>query len=567
MTTAFNGKNAKRLEIVIKRGLALILGLLCLISCQNSLDPSTPNPPPVLDPSEPESDVPSSRREILAMITGQAYYLDAQNGDDLSGDGSADLPWQTLAKVQSVAISGDGVFLRDGSYGAYVENSSGRSGYIIYINEEGHQPVISHIRSRFTTARDVYLLFYGIKIAPDWVDPAGDSAWQDSHPGSTDPHYADSQSGTYVKTANAVDTQYSNHLRFINCEVRGTNRHLTIYGFYVWYCQELVIKNCHLHTLSRGINYQHSSDVKILYNHIHGINSTFIQSGFDCSWVRIEGNHCYDSNWSPTEDWCPRAPGHTYHASYISIRSGGLKIRNNIFHDGGTSATFMLYAQQTDCPDVYNDILIENNLIYDPQTRNGLRLFRIGRNIVVCNNILVGRLRYDAPDGPQQYGTVFNLESVADGYDASGLSVYNNIFVGMAGFGRWFDNINEGGNIYWSALTTPAPNYNWVFLNQDNLPNASKVLSWQNGMTPDYFNDRFFRDQPDFSWTDENGVPHGHGQVIDYRHAAGSEAINFGLTAFQTADSLGTIDPLSGFIQQDGQSRNSQQHSAGCYEP
>lgn len=508
----------------------------------------------------------SEREQVLELITGHSYYLDVVQGNDETGDGSSASPWQTLKKAQSIAVGGDGVFLRNGNYGAYIENTTGRSAWVVYINDEGHAPVITNVRSRFNTSRDVYLLLYGIKIAPAWVDPAGDAAWQADHPGSTDPQYPDSASGTYVKTAQGVDAMFSNYLRFINCEIVGANKHLTIYGFYVHHCHNLMVKNCHIHRVSRGINFQSSSLVRILYNHINNITSTFIQPGFNCSDVLIEGNNAYDSNWSPTEDWCPRAAGHTYHASFISIRSGDITIRNNIFHDGGTSATIMLYTQQAECPDVYNNIIIENNLLYDPQTQGGLRLSRVGENVVIRNNILVGRQRYDAQPGPQQYGTVFNLEGVADGYDGSGLSVYNNIFIGMAGFGRWFNNIQEGGNIYWSALTTPAPDYNWVFLNQAALTKGSKVITWQNGVAPDYFTNGFFNGELDFSWVSEGGVPHGHGKVIDYTYAPGSEAINFGNVTHQSAESLGTID-AAGFILEDGRTRNGSHHSTGCYEP
>jgi hypothetical protein len=511
----------------------------------------------------------SERDEVLALITGQRYYLDAVLGDDEAGDGSSASPWQTLEKARSMAVGGDGVFLRDGNYGSYREDTTGRSAWVVYINDEDHSPVITDVSSRFTTSRDVYLLLYGIRIAPAWVDPAGDAAWQAAHPGSTDPQYSDSTTGTYMKTTQGVDAQYSNHLRFINCEIVGTNTHLTIYGFYVQHCHDFMAKKCHIHRVSRGINFQNASQVRVLNNHIHDINSTFVQAGFECSDVLIEGNNAYDSNWSPTEDWCPRASGHTYHASFVSVRSGDTAIRNNVFHDGGTSSTIMLYSQQEQCPEVYHDIVIENNLIYDPQTQSGLRLFRIGNNIMVRNNILVGRHR-DVQPGPQQYGTVFNLEGVADGHDGSGLSVYNNVFVGMAGFGEWFDSIQEGGNIFWSALTTPAPDFNWTFLTPADLVNGSKVITWQNGTAPDYFSNGFFNGEPDFSWTlEEEGaisVPHGHGNVIDYSYAPGSEAINFGNPGHQPPDSLGTID-ASGFILEDGRARDASHHSAGCYEP
>jgi hypothetical protein len=506
------------------------------------------------------------RARVLALITGSSYYLDAVSGNDTTGDGSSEHPWQTLEKAQSIVKDGDGVFLRDGNYGAFQEDTAGRSDWVVYLNDEGHVPVMTNISSRFDTSRDVYLVFYGIHIAPAWVDPAGDAAWQAEHPGSTDPQYAQSEGGTYVKTASPVNALHSDHLMFINCEMLGTNKHLTSYGINLSFCNDVVVSQCQIQRVSRGIVYQNGARIQVLHNHIHDITSTFIGSGAYCSEVLIEGNNGHDSTWSMTDDWCPRSQGHTYHASFVSIRSSDVSIRGNIFHNGGTSSTFMLY-DDPDCPAAYQHILIENNLVYDPQNQTGLRLYRLGDDVVIRNNILVGRQRYDGPPGPVQYGTVFALSGVADGYDGSGLSVYNNIFVGMAAFGRWFDAIHEGNNIFWSVLTTPDDV--WTFLSQSELVNGSKVLTSRDGIAPDYFTAGFFNGELDFSWTAEGTdpqVPHGHGKILDYTYAEGGEAVGFGDPEHQPADSLGTLDG-SGLLRDDGNARDQDHHSAGCYEP
>ncbi|MCU0857580.1 MAG: right-handed parallel beta-helix repeat-containing protein [Pontiellaceae bacterium] len=502
----------------------------------------------------------SDRQQVLSLITSSKYYLDAVAGSDTEGDGSSAHPWQTLQKAQSVAVGGDGIFLRNGNYGTYTETTSGRTAWVVYINDEGHAPVIAGISSRFDTPRDVYLVFYGIKIMPDWVDPAGDAAWQAAHPGSTDPQYPNSTSKTYKKTASVIDGLNSNYLRIINCEIAGTNKHLTPYGFNSSGCNDVLVKGCHIHRVSRGIQYIGAARVSVLYNHIHNITSSFIVSGGNCSDVLIEGNNAYDSNWTITEDWCPRIE--YYHASFIAIRSSNVTIRGNIFHNGATSSTIMIYDDDGD-PAVYHNITIENNLLYDPENATGLRINRVGTNIAVRNNILVGRQRPNTQPGPQQYSQVFSLESIADGYDGSGLSVYNNIFAGQASFLTWFTNVHEGGNIYWSLVTTPG-NY----LTQADVTSGSKVITSQVGTAPDYFTNGFFNGVLDFSWTEDPAppVPHGHGKVIDYTYAAGSEARNFGDATHQPADSLGSIDS-AGFIFDNGRTRDPTHHSAGCYEP
>lgn len=46
-------------------------------------------------------------------------------------------------------------------------------------------------------------------------------------------------------------------------------------------------------------------------------------------------------------------------------------------------------------------------------------------------------------------------------------------------------NIQEGGNIFWAALTIPFPELRWTFLTQsDLLVIDSKVLTPQNGPVP-----------------------------------------------------------------------------------
>jgi hypothetical protein len=96
------------------------------------------------------------------------------------------------------------------------------------------------------------------------------------------------------------------------------------------------------------------------------------------------------------------------------------------------------------------------------------------------------------------------------------------------------------------------------------------VITAQNGTAPEYFNSGFFNGTLDFSWTAEGvdpAVPHGHGKIIDFTYAAGSEAVNFGDSDHQAISSLGSLDPLTGFINTDGRARDSLHHSVGCYEP
>lgn len=513
-------------------------------------------------PSSPgDEDTPTGdRTAVLSLITGNRYYVDATSGNDETGNGQADNPYQSLEKVKSLIVPGDGVFLRNGNYGEYIETTTGRDGWVVFINDEGHTPVIRHVVSRFTPARDIYLAFYGITFLPEWVDPQGDAQWQATHPGSTDPQYPDSETGTYAKTADPLNLLGSNHISLSHCEIIGTNKHLTPNAMNIDTCSHIRVNQCHIHRIRAGITYQSSSNITLSNNYIHNTTSTFFRSGGDNTAVLIEGNHAHDCNWSLSEDWCPRAIGHTYHASFVSIRSSNVTIRNNIFHDGGTSSMIMTYLSNGE--ESYHHILIENNLIYDPLNQTGLRLYRLGSDVVIRNNILVGRWRDEAAPGARQYGQVFQLGSVAEGYDGSGLSVYNNIFVGTASFGEWFDAVDQFNNICWSALKID--NGIQILMEEADLDSNSRVIT-SGTDAPDYFTQGFFNGEPDFSWTDDPPTCHGHGLTLDYTYTSNSEAINFGHSQNQPEDSLGTLGD-DGFILNDGPQRDANHHSAGCYE-
>ena len=64
---------------------------------------------------------------FLSAQTASAatYHVDAVNGNDATGDGSADAPFRSLATVRPLLIGGDTVVLYDGNYGPIEEVTSG----------------------------------------------------------------------------------------------------------------------------------------------------------------------------------------------------------------------------------------------------------------------------------------------------------------------------------------------------------------------------------------------------------------------------------------------------------
>lgn len=488
-----------------------------------------------------------TRESLLNNVSGTIYYLDANNGDDDWGNGSESNPWKTLVKAQRMAVENDAVILKDGEYGRFTDNTDNpKNDFVLWINEEGNSPVFTSILSYNQQLVQSFNRFYGIKIAPEWVDPASSG-----NPGSNDPQYPDSEGGTYAKTAIPFECHNASKIELINCELVGTNKHLTVYGARISGSNDVLIERCHIHLVNRGVTIVGSNNISIRYNHINEHSASCIQLGSaNNSDILIEGNHGHDSNFELTDDYCPRAQYHTYHASAVAIRGDNITVRGNIFHDGYTSSGLMTYSQGG--TEESENITIENNLLYDIHAIAGvLRIFGLANNFIVRNNTFIGKIR-DINDGRYKYRTAFSVEEVAPGYANPRIKLYNNIMLGTSAYSDEY--VEENNNIFWSLKV----NKEWkddIYL--ASLNSSSKVITSTFNNIPDYFFNDFFSTVPVL---DER-----HGQTLDFTLSDNSEAINFGNVSFQTEKGLGSLNS-EGFIQSNGYERNSDHHSAGCYE-
>jgi len=79
-----------------------------------------------------ETDTDSVAAIVHPYVPPKVYYLDAVNGDDTTGDGSAGAPWQNLAKVQTVLAGRDSVILASGNYGAFEMIATASGGWDLY---------------------------------------------------------------------------------------------------------------------------------------------------------------------------------------------------------------------------------------------------------------------------------------------------------------------------------------------------------------------------------------------------------------------------------------------------
>jgi hypothetical protein len=399
-----------------------------------------------------------------------------------------------------------------------------------------------------TTVKTANMIFYGIKFLPDTVEQ------------TEDPQLASSTLSTYNKTAYPVSIAYMSNVRFYACEMCGYDKYLTTNAVNLSHCEDLYFERCHLHTSGSSITYSYCDGVTFYYNYLHETCASFFKDGVGNSNILIEGNHAHDMNWLYAEDWCPRASGQTYHGSIVAISGINITIRNNYFHDGGITGGIYMYGGYAG-----NNILIENNVLFDVHNSAALVLYHTGSNVIVRNNIVCGRGRYSSGvDGYYKYEAAMIIYEPYTGYDTSGISVYNNIFIGIANFYD-FANILQGNNICWVMKDSTGD------LTQEEVGTSEIIYNTSRNT---YFDTGFFEDDVDRSWLYWNYGDYsaitlsspGHQLILDYHPQAASDAINGGDATNQPNDSLGTLDVSNQYVNKNGTTRNSSNYDIGAYQ-
>jgi hypothetical protein len=474
--------------------------------------PATATPPG----TERPTGYPIFDYETYPPGVGSTYYLDANYGDD-NNDGSAGHPWQTLAKALNEVTSGDTVILASGEYGSFTESAAPpRDDWITFKAAPGAQVTFTGgIHLNYGEMADAYLRFDGIHLIRE-----------------------DGNLGLFYDVRN---------LEVRNCRLTGTNKYLVDNGFYIVNAENILLYQNEIVTASTGMYAAQTRHSTISSNYFHGLGGgSGIRYGDDSTNVVIERNHVYDSNWDPSEPYAPTDP----HSSAVSIRSNNVLIRENIFHDIGTSSGIMFYEEDAAGGEpVYGNIYLENNLLYDIHNTAILRLDYVGEDVFVRNNTIIGTIYHSKQEGPLRLGVPLNV-NMAAGYDGSGVYVSNNIFAGLVILpeATQIDN-----NLMWAYRTVEG---GWNYFCEPPEP-GSIVLTCQNGDYPiEYFTEGFFVESPDFD---------GHHQSFDFHLASSSPAVNAGNPNIQVGASMGRMN-AAGFIQANGLPRDEYQHSVGCYE-
>jgi hypothetical protein len=489
---------------------------------------------PAISAASPASDL-ACRSDPIHEHAAPDFHIDAEHGNDRNA-GSSAAPWKTLAK--GLAVRGPAtIFVRDGNYGALTETASaGRSAYLTLRAAPGAVPIITGIKLSYPSRTPAFLRLMGFQIRPD--------------------HRS---GGSIVQVSKGTDVELSNNsISAVKYAAATITPGLpqAFDGISLSDTERIAIKSNCISSVFRGIQASSSRDVMIKRNYILPQSGSAIQYLSRNSNFLIEDNHIrgQDHVPYPSDSDAYKDP----HASIVSIRSGDIVIRNNVMHGMGTSSGIMFYL-----PDVtgglpeYSNVTIEGNLIYDVRNDQVLRLYNVADKVVVRNNLVASRYRRDQAscdgitnDARYRFNTALNVHSVASGYDGSGLTIANNIFIGMASIPG---TAIERNNIAWSF------NSDGKFLAASPSKSTKIIASAYQGCGkhPRYFESMFF--VGDVQFTGE------HGRLLDFRPSKSSGVRNSGDKSLQAERILGPLDGNGWFVNEGGY-RRAGEHSIGPYE-
>lgn len=393
------------------------------------------------------------------------YYLD-QKSTAPDPDGSRSRPWATVEQMQTALAeksgggSGDVVRIAPGEYGNYVEGVAPNDETAATFQRQvpprtewlrlealdpSQPPVFDHIQ------------VYGNKNA--WLHFEGITVHSRPPHRRCAVHLREAANIRFSKCRILAEDDGSqppegvggevDDFTFEKCEVSHVSNALSVRG------QNLTIRNCHIHHIAASAlkigegssrvllegNYIHHQIPRIVRLYLYGEVKAPFKKGDkvvqDETGARGQVYSVSKDKIEVTPENTLRirfAPGKTVrmsggsegvasptkiipsdlsHGSGLSLRCSDLTGRNNVIHNFGSTAGIFLYPAKKGT--VHRNILLENNLVFDPLTRH-LVLTDLGENILVRHNTL--------PHGDIQL-------YAAGGHDLSGVTVENNICTGI----------------------------------------------------------------------------------------------------------------------------------------
>lgn len=137
------------------------------------------------------------------------------------------------------------------------------------------------------------------------------------------------------------------------------------------------------------------------------------------------------------------------HGAAMSIRCSGVTARNCIWTQFGGSGGIRVYDDGA--TDGYNDILIENNLIYCATVSESFYIYDVNENVVVRNNCLQSTHQASTAFDPLRYDAAF-LFNLYDTATTSGCKLYNNVILAYwSPAANLHTYVANGSNILWTV--------------------------------------------------------------------------------------------------------------------
>ncbi|MFW6153667.1 MAG: right-handed parallel beta-helix repeat-containing protein [Planctomycetota bacterium] len=340
---------------------------------------------------------------------GATYYLDAVNGSDTTGDGSAAAPWQSLAKVFTTITGGDTVVLASGNYGPFEQIAYATGGWDLFDDWV-----------TFTEAPGADATFESVRIA---------------FVGSTPPDpYQEGFFDAYLRfegihVLDGVVCKSARHWAFVDCLIErvgpwtGSVENIEKGAVFFRCGTDILIDRCEITNTGKGIEGR-GHDIRVLNNHIHGGSHDGIRV---TGWWNslIEGNRIHDFDDGVTDaeaDW-------SRHCDLIHIfipgpgpegwQNHNVVFRNNVLYD--TEAQIVQFNNYY-ASDTRNELITFENNIFGPSHANMFNNADPVDGLIFRNNTVV------VFDQPRQYNRweLGNYNLRISGA-STGVQVYNNI--------------------------------------------------------------------------------------------------------------------------------------------
>jgi hypothetical protein len=452
--------------------------------------------------------------------------VDAATGSN-SNPGTSGSPWATLSHARANAGSGATICVRNGNYGSFNDSAPPAiATKQVFRNDVGHNPTVSHISINYASKQDAKLTISGFTVYK-------------SSGGAAELVYVNNATNFRATGLNASSYKWAVAGSGVECG-RITNS------------DDVIFDHNYCHNVHVGVMYQDTNGVRILNNNLECTAGSGVRNVFHNTNSEIGYNHIHGVGWTPDGD-SPPSP----HASIISNRSDSIIIRGNHMHGMGNSSGVMFYGNQGPGGlTQYDDILFENNVIYDTINIYAMRIYHLGYNVVVRNNVFYPG--HSEPTGicPDQTfeNRLFRPKNgfiIHDKAAGPGIKFYNNLVVGVLNLNH--ANIDEEYNNYvwsWNAGGT------WLSSSPSGTSAIVHSTAGTNCTHSELFEDGTFFNSPINGWFPGTGS-----YPMDL--APGSPGENFGDPTKQPAGSLGSLD-ADGFVRP-GPCRDSG-HSVGAYE-